>query len=78
VDDGVDLVDVAVHASLGYHLTGDLFGFGGMDLEQGSQLFETYVVVEFARRQEVVFDDGAVQDGRAVDGAGFLVGLQRK
>jgi hypothetical protein len=49
VDDGVDLVDVAVHASLGYHLTGDLFGFGGMDLEQGSQLFETYVVVEFAR-----------------------------
>lgn len=64
--DGVDLVDVSVHPRLADHPAGDALGLGWRSLQQSPQLLERDVVVQFARRQQVVLEHGAVQDRRAV------------
>lgn len=64
--DRVDLIDVAVHASLADHMASDALRLGRRGLEQGAELLERYVVVQLARGQQVVLEHCAVQDRGAV------------
>lgn len=77
--DRVDLIDVSVHATLCDHLAGNFFGVYWGNFEQSAQLLERYVVVKFTRGQEIVLDDGAVENRRteAIGRASFLVRLQQ-
>lgn len=60
VHNGTNLVDVAVHAALAYHVRSDALGLGGRRLQQRAELLERDVVVELARRQQVMLEHRAV------------------
>lgn len=73
----INLINVSVHPALGDHLTCDFLSFGGNYFQQSSKFIEGYVVVQFAGGQQVVLNDGTVQNSRTVNGASFLMRLQQ-
>ena len=76
MNDRCDLVDISAHSLFGDHLRGYFFSLLRRDLAKCTEFFEPYVVVELAGSKQIVLNDGASDERRAVRGGCLLLRRQ--